>query len=114
MRTFRRHSISSNSSRPPIEYPLIRQFSTDRGYSVRIGRHTLAYYNTNRLISDPHWDIDVQKTGFTNLAGDCLVMRASVDGRTLIMIFLDAAGKLTRFADARRVRQRLALLDPLP
>jgi serine-type D-Ala-D-Ala endopeptidase (penicillin-binding protein 7) len=93
-------------------YSMIRQFSTDPGYWVRIGRHTLAYHNTNRLIGNPYWDIDVQKTGFTNQAGECLVMRANVDGRTLVMIFLDAVGKLTRFADARRVRQSLALAHP--
>jgi D-alanyl-D-alanine endopeptidase (penicillin-binding protein 7) len=94
------------------QYPLIRQFSTDPGEWIQIGRHNLAYHNTNRLIGRPDWDIEVQKTGFTNLAGECLVMRAHVDGRTLVMIFLDAVGKLTRFADARRVRQRLALDAP--
>jgi len=93
-------------------YSVIRQFSTDAGYWVQIGKHTLAYHNTNRLIGNPSWDIDVQKTGFTNQAGDCLVMRTNVDGHTLVMIFLDAVGKLTRFADARRVRQQLARTQP--
>jgi D-alanyl-D-alanine endopeptidase (penicillin-binding protein 7) len=93
-------------------YPLIRQFSTDPGYWLQIGRRQLPYVNTNRLIGRPDWDIEVQKTGFTNQAGDCLVMRVNVDGRALIMVFLDATGKLTRFADARRVRQYLATNSP--
>ena len=93
-------------------YPLIRQFSTDPGYWLQIGRRQLPYVNTNRLIGRPDWDIEVQKTGFTNQAGDCVVMRTNVDGRALIMIFLDATGKLTRFADARRVRQYLAVNPP--
>jgi hypothetical protein len=38
-------------------------------------------------------------------------MRVNAEGRVLIMIFLDAYGKLTRFADARRVRMQLALLQ---
>jgi len=32
-------------------------------------------------------------------------MRAEVSGRNLIMVFLDSAGKLSRIADAERVRR---------
>jgi D-alanyl-D-alanine endopeptidase (penicillin-binding protein 7) len=71
----------------------------------------LAYFNSNRLVGRPDWDIEVQKTGFTNEAGDCLVMQLNWDGRSLIMIFLDAYGKLTRFADARRFLMQLALAE---
>lgn len=91
------------------EYPLIREFTTDPGYYLQIGRHQLPYINSNRLVGRPDWDIEVQKTGFTNEAGDCLVMRVNAQGRSLIMIFLDAYGKLTRFADARRVLVQLDL-----
>jgi D-alanyl-D-alanine endopeptidase (penicillin-binding protein 7) len=94
--------------RAAYQYPLIREFSTDRKYTVRIGRRILQFFNTNRLIGRPDWDIVLQKTGFINEAGDCLVMWTNVDGRSLIMIFLDAYGRLTRFADARRVRMQLA------
>jgi D-alanyl-D-alanine endopeptidase (penicillin-binding protein 7) len=91
------------------QYPLIRGFSTDRTYALRIGRRTLQFANSNRLIGNPDWDVELQKTGFINESGDCMVMRANVDGRSLIMVFLDANGKLTRFADARRVRTQLSL-----
>jgi D-alanyl-D-alanine endopeptidase (penicillin-binding protein 7) len=91
------------------QYPLIREFSTDRDYSVHVGRRILSFGNSNRLVGRPDWDIDVQKTGFINESGHCLVMRVNADGRTLLMIFLDASGKLTRFADAQRVRRQLAL-----
>jgi D-alanyl-D-alanine endopeptidase (penicillin-binding protein 7) len=91
------------------QYPLIRKFCTDPDYTVRIGRHTLHFVNTDRLVRSSGWDVEIQKTGFINESGRCLVMRANVDGRDLIMIFLDAYGKLTRFADARRVRTQLAL-----
>ena len=93
------------------EYPLIREFTTDPRYDIKIGRYILPYVNSNRLVGLPDWDIEVQKTGFTNEAGDCLVMRVNADGRELTMIFLDANGKLTRFADARRVRMQLALMQ---
>lgn len=89
-------------------YPLIRQFTTDPLYDVRVSRYLLSYFNSNRLVGQPNWDIEIQKTGFTNEAGDCLVMKVNADGRALIMVFLDAYGKLTRFADARRVVLQLA------
>jgi D-alanyl-D-alanine endopeptidase (penicillin-binding protein 7) len=93
------------------QYPLIRQFTTDPRYDVRVSRYVLAYFNSNRLVGRPDWDIDIQKTGFTNEAGHCLVMRVNAEGRSLIMIFLDAYGKLTRFADARRVLMQLAQMQ---
>ena len=91
------------------QYPLIREFTTDPGREVQIGKYILAYVNSNRLVGHPDWDIQIQKTGFTNEAGRCLVMRVNLDDRPVIMIFLDGDGKLTRFADARRVRMQLAL-----
>jgi D-alanyl-D-alanine endopeptidase (penicillin-binding protein 7) len=93
------------------EYPQIRQFTTDPRYDVRIGQYVLAFFNPDRLVGRPDWDIEVQKTGFTNQAGRCLVMLVNAQGRALIMIFLDSYGKLTRFADARRILTQLALLQ---
>ena len=98
--------------RGAAQYPLIRNFTTDPRYKVRIGRHSLGYINSNRLVGRPDWDIEVQKTGFTNEAGDCVVMQLNSHGRALIMVFLDANGKLTRFADARRVVTQLAKAEP--
>jgi D-alanyl-D-alanine endopeptidase (penicillin-binding protein 7) len=70
-----------------------------------VGNRTLQYNNTNRLVKNPSWDIGLQKTGYISEAGPCLVMQAKVAGRKLIMVFLDSAGKLTRLADAERVRR---------
>ena len=56
------------------QYQLIREFTTDRNYDVRVGRYSLAYFNSNRLVGQRGWDIDIQKTGFTNEAGRCVVM----------------------------------------
>lgn len=88
------------------QYPLIRRFSTDTHYTVFTGRRTLAYRSSNRLIFDhsPGWNIGLQKTGFINESGDCMVMQAMIRGRPVIMVLLDSVGKLTRFADADRVR----------
>jgi D-alanyl-D-alanine endopeptidase (penicillin-binding protein 7) len=94
------------------QYPLIRHFSTDTQYDVfvgKTGKRRLQYINTNRLVRRPGWEIGLQKTGYIIESGRCLVMEAQVDGRNLIMVFLDSYGKLTCFADATRVRRQLAL-----
>ena len=72
---------------------------------VKAGQQSLAYYNTNRLVSTQGWSVGLQKTGYISDAGNCLVMQARVAGRKLIMVFLDSAGKFSRIADAERVRR---------
>jgi D-alanyl-D-alanine endopeptidase (penicillin-binding protein 7) len=90
--------------------PLIRSYSTQPGGTVRANGRTLAFINSNRLVQHAgDWDIGLQKTGFTNEAGRCLVMQTTVLSRRLAMIFLDSTGKLTRYADAARVRRLLEL-----
>jgi len=85
--------------------PLLRELSTSPGREVAVGRRTLQYNTTNRLVKSPNWDIGLQKTGYISEAGQCLVMQTKVSGRKLIMVFLDSAGKLSRIADAERVRR---------
>ena len=87
--------------------PMLRDLSTSHGHQVSVGRQVLQYNNTNRLVKNPSWDIGLQKTGYISEAGQCLVMQAQVAGRKLIMVFLDSAGKLSRVADAERVRRWL-------
>lgn len=83
----------------------IREFSTLESHEVRAGRSVLTYRNTNLLVGKPDWDILVQKTGFTNDAGECLVMQAMIGDRAVNMVLMNSFGKLTRTADARRVRK---------
>lgn len=85
--------------------PILRSLSTSPGHEVELGRRTLHYNNSNRLIKNPEWEIGLQKTGYISEAGRCLVMQAKVAGRQLIMVFLDSAGKLSRLQDAERVRR---------
>jgi serine-type D-Ala-D-Ala endopeptidase (penicillin-binding protein 7) len=83
----------------------LRDLSTSPMHQVDVGNKTLNYVNTNRLISNPEWEIGLQKTGFISEAGQCLIMQAKISGRRLIMVFLDSAGKLSRLGDAERVRR---------
>ena len=92
--------------------PTVSQLSTSVGMDVDVGRKTLKYKSTNRLVSNPNWVIDLQKTGYISEAGQCLVMQAKVAGRKLVMVFLDSAGKFSRIADAERVRRWVELRHP--
>lgn len=91
---------------------LLSELSTSHGYEVAVGRRTLHFNNTNRLVKNPAWDIGLQKTGYISEAGQCLVMQAKVAGRKLIMVFLDSAGKLSRIGDAERVRRWIETQAP--
>ena len=48
------------------------------------------------------------KTGYTEAAGYCFMTAARFDGREVVMAFLGAQGKSTRFADFNRVAEWLA------
>ena len=88
--------------------PLIRRYTTQEEETVLVGRRMQTFINSNRLVRyGADWDIGLQKTGFTNEAGRCLVMQVTLQGRRVAMIFLDSFGKLTRYADATRVRQQI-------
>jgi len=89
--------------------PIIRHDSTHEQETVLVRGRPMHFVNTNRMVRNSRdWTIELQKTGFTNEAGRCLVMRATTLDRRLSMVFLNSNGTLTRFADARRVREQLA------
>ncbi|MEP7242766.1 MAG: D-alanyl-D-alanine endopeptidase [Gammaproteobacteria bacterium] len=86
----------------------IREYSTCKAHAVKVGRKMLEFHNTNSLVNNPDWGITVQKTGYIEEAGRCLVMQADVERRPVIFVLLDSFGKYTRVADARRIRQWMA------
>ena len=89
------------------QYPILRKYSTDTHHSVDDGLHELQYGSTNALVHNPNWQIQLQKTGYISEAGQCLVMKAIIDGRPIVMIFLDSKGKGSRIADAQKIRNWL-------
>jgi serine-type D-Ala-D-Ala endopeptidase (penicillin-binding protein 7) len=91
---------------------MLSELSTSPSHQVEIGHRTLEFHTTNRLVKNPAWDIALQKTGYISEAGQCLVMSAKVAGRKLVMVFLDSAGKLSRIADAERVRKWVETHSP--
>lgn len=95
------------------QYPVIREYSTHPRYAVDTGTgHQLQYMNSNRLVMNPDWEIGLQKTGYISEAGRCLVMQTRIDGRPVVMVFLDSKGKDSRLADAGRIRKWLGNMRP--
>lgn len=93
---------------------LIRQHSTSPAHAVAVGPRNVQFRNTNGLVRAGDWDIGLQKTGYIREAGRCLVMQAQIEGRKLIMVLLDSAGKYSRIGDAERIRKWLGDLRVLP
>lgn len=95
--------------RAAVGYPLIRSITSQASMEVHPygDDATLQYRNTNPLVRDPHWVVELSKTGYVNEAGHCLVMRAVIAGRRLDIVLLDSAGKRTPVGDSNRLRKWL-------
>jgi D-alanyl-D-alanine endopeptidase (penicillin-binding protein 7) len=91
--------------------PVIREYSTDKSYTVRVQRRLVEFRNTDNLVANPAWNIIVQKTGYIAEAGKCLVMEAVIEGRNVVIVLLDSLGKYTRVADAKRVKSWMESLS---
>ncbi|WP_429220187.1 D-alanyl-D-alanine endopeptidase [Aeromonas veronii] len=89
--------------------PLIRQFTQDENREMRFSApaYSLMFNNTNPLVKNPDWDVRLSKTGFTDEAGRCLVIRAKPDSRELAIVLLNSVGKRTPIGDANRIRKWL-------
>jgi D-alanyl-D-alanine endopeptidase (penicillin-binding protein 7) len=79
---------------------IMRQDSAD---VVSKDRYKIHYGTTNAPLVAGKWDVIGGKTGYTHAAGYCFVTGARFDDREVVMAFLGASGKLTRFADFNRV-----------
>ncbi|MBR7798773.1 D-alanyl-D-alanine endopeptidase [Undibacterium sp. FT137W] len=95
------------------QHPLIREYSTDSHYVVNPkGKRLLEYGTTNKLVEQSDWNIGLQKTGYIAEAGRCLVMQAIIEGRAVVMVFLDSKGKYSRLADAGRIKKWIQTMRP--
>jgi serine-type D-Ala-D-Ala endopeptidase (penicillin-binding protein 7) len=71
--------------------PTIQQYSTDETHSIRMGRKTVEFRNTDYITE----------------AGRCLVIKALIRGRAIVIVLLDSFGRYTRVADAQRIKRWL-------
>ena len=82
------------------QYGLIRQFSTTPHYDFNLGYRVLKSNNTNALVRNGTWTINISKTGFINEAGRCVVMHTTVNQRPAIVVLLGASSTAARNNDA--------------
>jgi serine-type D-Ala-D-Ala endopeptidase (penicillin-binding protein 7) len=91
------------------EYPLIREFTTTPSHFVAVNPtgQQLGFNNSNALVKNQSWDIQLQKTGYIREAGKCVVMLVNIASKPVVIVLLDSLGKYTRIADAQRVKHWL-------
>ena len=90
-------------------YELIREYSTTEAVNVTLpdSKRKLSFVNTNRLVRGSDWQIGLSKTGYISESGLCLVMQAMIANQPVVIVLLDSWGKLTRVADAQRIKKWL-------
>jgi D-alanyl-D-alanine endopeptidase (penicillin-binding protein 7) len=90
-------------------YPLITEYTTTGAVDVTLpdSKRKLSFVNTNSLVRSSDWKIGLSKTGYINEAGKCLVMQAMIANQPIVIVLLDSWGRLTRVADANRIRKWL-------
>ena len=91
------------------QYELIREYTTTPAVTVQLpnSKRKLSFINTNGLVRHSDWKIGLSKTGYINEAGKCLVMQAMIANQPIVIVLLDSWGRLTRVADANRIRHWL-------
>ncbi len=67
------------------------------------GKPKIPYGNTNQALLARKYDVIGGKTGYTQAAKYCFITGAKFKGREVMMVFLGAGAKATRFADFNRV-----------
>lgn len=89
-------------------YPEIHHYSTTTEHTLisQQGR-PIQYRNTNALVQNSTWSIEVSKTGFLSEAGRCLVMQARINAQPVVIVLMDSNGSVTRTGDANRIKQWL-------
>jgi D-alanyl-D-alanine endopeptidase (penicillin-binding protein 7) len=95
-------------------YPEIRRITTDSKEVINIKGRNIEYHNTNRLVGAKGWDIGLSKTGYTEEAGRCLIMRIKSAGRYATLVLLNAKANSARLMDALSIRRLLAGSDEEP
>lgn len=86
-------------------YPLIREMTTTQSYDQQVGNRILTFRNTNALVKNEDWKIDVSKTGYINESGKCLVMQTWLNNRPTVIVLLDSWGHYSPVGDSNRIKK---------
>ncbi|KQQ36149.1 peptidase S11 [Duganella sp. Leaf126] len=86
-------------------YPEITRITTDKRDLINIKGRDVEYHNTNRLVGAKGWDVGLSKTGYTEEAGRCLIMRFRSGGKNNTLVLLNAKANSARLNDAVNIRR---------
>ena len=91
------------------KHPQFQTLTTAAGFRIadRVTLREIAFHNSSRLVRKESLDISLSKTGYTAAAGNCLLMKVTIANRPLTIVLLDSWGKLSRYADVKRIDQWL-------
>jgi D-alanyl-D-alanine endopeptidase (penicillin-binding protein 7) len=89
-------------------YPDIRRITTDTKDIIKIKGRQVEYHNTNRLVGAKGWEVGLSKTGYTEEAGRCLIMRIKSAGKNATLVLLNAKANSARMMDALNIRRFIA------
>ena len=89
-------------------YPQIVHITTDHSDQIRMNGRAYTLHNTNHLVGAAGWNVLLSKTGFTNEAGHCLIMRISEAKEHVTLVLLHAGASSSRFLDATQIRNYLS------
>ena len=87
------------------DYPTIREMTTTQTYEQQVGNRFITFNNTNALVKNEDWKIDVSKTGYINESGKCLVMQTWLNNRPTVIVLLDSWGHYTPVGDSNRIKK---------
>ena len=66
-----------------------------------------SHQNTNILVGQKDWDIQISKTGFTRDAGRCILMHLNIAGKAITMVLLGAGELAQRTDDILHIREAI-------
>ncbi len=85
------------------KYPLIRRNSTSNYGAVSTASGSLRYKNSNALVREGGWNIELQKTGYIREAGRSMVVKANEQNQPITIVLLNSPSSTTRVNDARKI-----------
>lgn len=89
-------------------YSEIGNITTNRSELFPMNGRQVAFHNTNRLVGASGWDVLLSKTGFTNEAGHCLIMKIKHAGQSATLVLLNSRAVSSSVFDASKIRQLLS------
>jgi len=90
-------------------HPMIAHITTLPDYTFRTSMRDHHLVNTNRLCRYGVFDVKAGKTGYINESGYCVATWVTTATRDVIAVVLGAPSNPARFAEARRLIDRLAV-----